>query len=425
MHDLLLADRLKGEREIAVFRVILIAATVLIVLLRVAAGGDGFSVWDTSNLIAMGAAGLYTVALLLVMTWRGYRRRYGFVSATVDILLVSTSTYLSRYAAESSIASLVSTSSFVVYFPVILFSVRRHDPANTLYMGVLAAILYGAMIVVMAVEHSFWVTMSASNGLIMRNGMFNEILKAIMLAATGFVGRVAARRSDRVFDEALRVEREKERFRDMFGRYVSDDLVEKIMAKEIPVEGEKREVTVMFVDIRNFTPLAESLEPRTLIAILNDFFELCIGTIAANGGFVDKFIGDAIMALFGAPEPNPRHHDAAVACALELQSALGEMNARVRSLGVDWEFGCGIGINSGEVVVGSVGSGRRMEYTALGDAVGVASRLESLTRQVSRPILVGEACAAGCSEHLFEGPFAARIKGRIEPVKVYAVAGKR
>ncbi|HUW40961.1 MAG TPA: adenylate/guanylate cyclase domain-containing protein [Rectinemataceae bacterium] len=425
MHELLLADRLKGEREIAVFRIILIASTALMVLLMVAMGGEGFTVSDTSNLIAVGAAGIYTIVLLLLIVRRGYRRWYGFASATVDVLLISASTYLSRYAAESSIASLVSTSSFVIYFPIILFSVRRHDPVNTLYTGILSAVLYGAMIVDMAVEHSFWVTLSASNGLIMRNDMFNEILKAIVLAATGFIGWAAARRFDRLFEDALRAAREKEQIKDMFGRYVSDTLVDKIMAKEIALEGEKRNVTVMFIDIRNFTPLAESVEPQTLIVILNNFFDVCIDTIIKHGGFIDKFIGDAIMVVFGAPESDSRHCDAAVACALELQSALKTMNAWVHSLGVEWEFGYGIGINSGDAIVGNVGTERRMEYTALGDAVNVASRLERLTRHVSRPILVGEACAAGCSDHLFEGPFTARIKGKSEPVKVYAVAGRR
>ncbi len=425
MHELLLADRLKGEREIAAFRIVIIAATTLMVLLMVAMGGEGFTVSDTSNLIAVGTATIYTLVLLLLITHRGYRRWYGFASATVDVLLVSAATYLSRYAAESSIASLVSTSSFVVYFPIILFSVRRHDPVNTLYTGILASLLYGAMIAVMAVERSFWVTMSASNGLVMRNDMFNEILKAIVLAATGFLGWAAARRFDRLFEEALRSAREREQIKDMFGRYVSDALVEKIMAKEIAVEGEKRDVTVMFIDIRNFTPLAESVEPHILITILNNFFDVCIGTITKHDGFIDKFIGDAIMVVFGAPEADPRHRDAAVDCALELVSALETMNSWVRSLGVDWEFGYGIGINSGDVIVGNVGTERRMEYTALGDAVNVASRLERLTRQVSQPILVGENCAAGCTDHLFEGPFTARIKGKSEPVKVYAVAGRR
>jgi len=425
MHELLLADRVKGEREIAVFRIILLVATALLVLLMVATGGEGFTVSDIANLVAVSIAGVYTVILFVLIKGRGYRRWYGFVSATVDVLLISASTYLSRYAAESSLASLVSTSSFAVYFPIILFSVRRHDPVNTLYTGILSSLLYGVMIVIMAVEGSFWVTMSAPNGLLMRNDLFNETLKAVVLAGTGYIGWVAARRFDKLFEEALRSAKEKEQIKDMFGRYVSDALVEKIMAKEIALDGEKRNVTVLFIDIRNFTPLAEMVEPRTLIAILNNFFDLCIETITKHGGFIDKFIGDAVMVVFGAPEPDPRHSDKAVACALELVSALETMNAWVASLGVNWEFGFGIGINSGEAIVGNVGTERRMEYTALGDAVNIASRLERLTRQVSRPILVGEGCVNGCTEYRFDGPYTARLKGKTEPVRVYAVAGRK
>jgi class 3 adenylate cyclase len=338
--------------------------------------------------------------------------------------MISASTYLSRFAAGSSIASLVSSSSFAVYFPIILFSVRRHDPINTLYTGILAALAYGAMIVVMAIENSFGVLMTSASGLVIRNDIVNESLKAVMLAACGIVGWGAARRFDRLFEEALREAREKEHIRDMFGRYVSDELVDKIMAREIAVEGEKRDVTIMFIDIRNFTPLAERTDPKTLILILNNFFSICIDTISKHGGFIDKFIGDAIMVVFGAPERNERHADAAIDCALEISSALETMNAWVRALHVDWEFGYGIGINTGEVIVGNVGTERRMEYTALGDAVNVASRLERLTRQVEKSILVGEACASRCSNYRFDGPYTARLKGKSEPVKVFSIAGR-
>jgi class 3 adenylate cyclase len=428
MHEILIADRIKGEREIAVFRLVLLAAMAVMVVLMSFLGA-GFNISDIANLIGVGVATLYTGLLLLIIERHGYRRFLGYVSSVIDILFISASTYLSRYAADSSVASLVSTSSFVIYFPIILFSVRRHDPLNTLFTGLLAALSYAAMIVVMQVEGSFGITMKAAGGLMIRNDLFNEALKAVMLGLTGFVGWGAALRFDRLFEDAMAALKEKEQIRDMFGRYVSDELVDKILAKEIAVEGEKRDATVMFIDIRNFTPLAESIDPKTLIAILNNFFSLCISTITKHGGFIDKFIGDAIMVVFGAPEPDADHSSSAVACAIELSKALGTMNAWVRSLGVTWEFGYGIGINSGEVIVGNIGTETRMEYTALGDAVNVASRLERLTRQLERPILVGEACAKGCAErtdhYSFEGPYNARLKGKSEAVKVYAVRERK
>jgi len=428
MHELLLADRVKGEREIAVFRLVIFGATALMVVLM-ALTGSGFNLSDWANLGAVGLAVVYTIALLLSIQRFGYHRAYGYASATIDILLISVSTYLCRYAASSSVASIVSTSSYAFYFPIILFSVRRHDPENTLYSGILSALAYGAMIVIMQAEGSFGVEMTASGGLVIRNDLFNEALKAIVLVVMGFVGFAAARRFDRLFEDALAALREKEQIRDMFGRYVSDELVEKILAREISVEGEKRRATIMFIDIRNFTPLAEAVDPRVLITILNNFFSVCISTITKHGGFIDKFIGDAIMVVFGAPEPNERHSDAAVACALELSEALGTMNAWVRGLGVKWEFGYGIGINTGEVIVGNIGTEQRMEYTALGDAVNVASRLERLTRQLERPILVGEDCASACAAEpgcrwSFEGPYNARLKGKSEAVKVYSVRAR-
>jgi len=165
-----------------------------------------------------------------------------------------------------------------------LFSIRDHDPANTLYTGILAAVGYGA-----------------------------------------------ARRFDKLFEDALAAVKEKEHIRDMFGRYMSEELVDKIMAREISVEGEKRGATVMFIDIRNFTPLAEMTDPRTLITIRNDFFKLSISTITKHGGFIDKFIGDAIMVFFGAPEPDEAHSESAIAYSVELTDALSTMNATNRA----------------------------------------------------------------------------------------------
>ena len=428
MHEVLIADRIKGEREIAIFRVALLLAMAVMVLIMGFTGG-AFNLSDIANLGAVAIALIYTGLLLVAIERRGYRRFYGYVSAAIDILIISATTYLSRYAGYSSIASLVSAGSFVLYFPIILFSVRRHDPANTLFTGVFAALCYGAMIAVMQVEGSFGVPMTAAGGLVIRNDIVNESLKAVVLALTGFVGWGAARRFDRLFEDAMAALHEKEQIRDMFGRYVSDELVEKIMAREISVEGEKRDATVLFIDIMNFTPLAEKTDPRTLIGILNDFFGICIGTITRHGGFIDKFIGDAIMVVFGAPEEDAEHSRHAVACAVELSAALGAMDERIRALGVDWKFGFGIGVNSGEVIVGNVGTEARMEYTALGDAVNVASRLEHLTRQLERPILVGESCAKACAratgDFSFEGPFNAHLKGRSEAVRAFAVKSRR
>ncbi|MBP7263333.1 MAG: adenylate/guanylate cyclase domain-containing protein [Spirochaetia bacterium] len=420
MHEILLADRVKGEREIAVFRLVLLVVSALMVLLMVASG-DGFTLSDNFNLVACGVATLYTIGLLVVINRFGYKRIYGWLSSTVDVLLVAGMTYLSRYAAESSVASLVSTSSFAVYFPIILFSVRRHDPANTLFTGIFSALTWGAMVAVMAVEDSFWVSMRSDTGLVMRNDLFNEALKGALLALTGVIGWGASRRFDRLFEETLKATEERSHIRNMFGRYVSEELVDKILSRKVSFLGERREATVMFIDIQNFTSLAERSDPRTLIAILNNFFNLSINVIAAHGGFIDKFIGDAIMVVFGAPEKREHHAEAAIECAKELSRALSSMNAWVHSLGVDWEFGYGIGINSGEVVVGNVGTERRMEYTALGDTVNVASRLEHLTRTLGHPIVLGESCVSACGDCKLAGPFRARLKGKSEPVIVYAI----
>lgn len=421
MHELLIADRIKGEREIAIFRGVLLALTTLMVIPFVVDAGY-WSISDIANMIAVGVATIYTVGMLLAVRRSGYRRVWGFLSSTVDVLMISASIYLTRFAPESSVASLVSTSAFAVYFPIILFTIRRHDPANSLYTGLLAAAAYAVMILVMEFEGSFGITMKAG-ALSIRNDLVNEAIKAVFLAGSGWIGAAASRHFDRLFEDSMRQLAEKEHIKSMFGRYVSEELVERILSREIALEGERREATIMFIDIRNFTPLAEKVDPRTLIMVLNNFFDVCINTITMHGGFIDKFIDDAIMVVFGAPSRDERHRENAIRCAVALERALATMDAWVKSLGVDWEFGYGIGVNSGEVILGNVGTDRRMEYTAMGDAVNIASRLENLTRQVGKPILVGEDCARSCpAEFIREGPFLARLKGKSGAVKVYAIA---
>ncbi|MBI2265863.1 MAG: adenylate/guanylate cyclase domain-containing protein [Armatimonadetes bacterium] len=183
----------------------------------------------------------------------------------------------------------------------------------------------------------------------------------------------------------------------------------------------KREVTVLFSDICNYTGLSESLDPSQLMTLLNEYFEEMEKIIARNGGVVNKYIGDAIMAIFGDPDPLPDHALRALRSALEMRKALTILHEKwlERSLP---SLEIGIGINTGEVEIGKLGSSRRWEYGAIGDAVNVASRLEHLTREKGYPILMSKATydktAAGI-EAISLGSL--DIRGKEASVEVFAV----
>jgi class 3 adenylate cyclase len=213
---------------------------------------------------------------------------------------------------------------------------------------------------------------------------------------------------------------QKERMRDAFGRYVSDYVVAQSLESpgDVALAGAERDVTILFVDIRSFTRLSEGMKAQDVVGLLNEIFQLASEPIVARGGTIDKFMGDSVMAYFGAPTPLPDHPQQAVAAAIDIQRCMSERRAadgdRVGPVEV------GIGIHSGTVIVGDIGSERRVDFTAIGDAVNVAHRVEKLAPPGG--ILISEAVqrrVRGAFPLRFEGE--RLLSGRQEPVHVYAV----
>src|SRR5271157_3585973 len=230
----------------------------------------------------------------------------------------------------------------------------------------------------------------------------------------------------RAFNEMGESLQQKERIQSAFGRYVSDYVLNQLLQTPDGDElsGAEREVTILFADIRRFTRLSEGMKARDVVGLLNDVFQLLSDRILARGGTIDKFIGDSVMAYFGAPAAQPDHALRAVSAAEDIVRAVAERSARARAQGTPGAapimVDVGIGIHSGLVVVGNIGSDRRTDFTAIGDAVNVAHRLEKLARP--REILVSEAVqrrVRGAFRLRFEGE--RQLSGRVEPVHVYAV----
>jgi len=211
-----------------------------------------------------------------------------------------------------------------------------------------------------------------------------ESIKA--LAMDDFDHRVAVNRNDELGDLSSAFNRMaedlalKDKIKDSFGQYVTPEIVDMIL--ENPdnqwMKGLRVEATVLFVDIRGFTGLAEEKEPETVIEMLNDHFTRITDIVIRHGGHLNKFVGDEAMIVFGTPAPNLQHAEAAVRAALDIQEEIARID-RKEKMG-DVSFEVGIGINSGEIVAGNLGSPKRMEYTVIGDNVNVASRLTSLAK---------------------------------------------
>ncbi len=227
-----------------------------------------------------------------------------------------------------------------------------------------------------------------------------------------------------VFSDLTEVKKRKF-LEDTLTRYVTKQVVDLILEnpESIILDGEEREATVLFSDIRGFTSLSESMKPTEVVQMLREYFRLMVGAVFDFQGTVDKFIGDAIMAIFGAPTPQPNHAELAVRSALNMQTLLQEFNTNRAKEGKT-PIHVGVGINTGDVVVGNIGSEERLEYTAIGDAVNLASRLEGINKQYGTAIIISEQTyqqASSCLE--VRELDKVRVKGKFKPVKIFEAMG--
>lgn len=210
----------------------------------------------------------------------------------------------------------------------------------------------------------------------------------------------------------------------LFGQYIPPELVDE-MAKNpdgFSMEGESREMTVLFTDVRGFTTISEGLDPKQLSQLMNEFLTPLTEVIYKHRGTVDKFMGDCIMAFWGAPLADPHHARNAIMAGLEMHEVLGRLKAEFDARG--WpEIRIGVGLNTGRMSVGNMGSKLRTAYTVMGDAVNLASRLEGITKEYAANMIVGEGTRAAVPDVIFRELDRVRVKGKDTAVAIYEPIG--
>ena len=236
-----------------------------------------------------------------------------------------------------------------------------------------------------------------------------ELEARVPVASTDETGELA-----QSFNEMTAGLEERERLHKAFGQFVDPELAERIARDDTDFAGKDVELSILFVDVRGFTALAERHEPREIVARLNNLYDCIVPIVLKHGGHANKFIGDGMLAIFGAPERLEDHAQRAVAAALEaaeaVQTRFGD------------ELGVGIGVNSGSALVGTIGGGGRLDFTAIGDAVNTAARVEAETRNTGDDVLIAEPTRKllGDAAADWMKRADARLKGKSEVVAVYA-----
>jgi len=284
-----------------------------------------------------------------------------------------------------------------------------------LWLGInrasLVAPLAAAVIATLLLLAGAWLLLSA--------GWF--LAPATPLAATGLVLLGV------VVENFWREQRRKREIQAMFGAYVDPGVVAQLVRnpEAIALRGERREATVFFSDLAGFTDLSEKLadQPERMVEVVNAYLEETSECLHRHGAYVDKYIGDAVMAVLGAPAPLPDHALAACRASLEAQAALAGINARYAApIGVRLEVR--IGLNTGDMIVGNLGSSRKKQYTVMGDAVNLASRLEGANKYFGTGILLGEETARRVQSTMVTRPLARlRVKGKAQAIEVHTLHG--
>lgn len=219
--------------------------------------------------------------------------------------------------------------------------------------------------------------------------------------------------------------RTKRQITGLFGKYVPGELVEEMIKNPeqvVSMEGDSREMTILFSDVRGFTTISEGLDPKELALLMNEFLTPLSRVVYKHHGKVDKYMGDCIMAFWGAPLPDPGHAKHAILAGIEMQATLKSLQPYFKERG--WpEIRIGVGINTGRVSVGNMGSEVRVAYTVMGDAVNLASRLEGITKQYGVGVVVGENTRNAVTDFVYRELDHVRVKGKDKPVAIYEPVG--
>ena len=383
IQGLLTREEIEGERRLNRYSLWLTPALLTLLLINGLIPGVE---WTFANIYGLALFFFYSH----FVRWRLSRNRYSpwekYLTMAVYITIVTL--VVAGYAGKSGWVHAVRTVSIQFYFLIIVLSGIYQNDQVPFFTGMIAAIQYTALFLVarylqgapMAPMETF------------RTEAISWDLPAVtapLMLLTAVIVSMQSRRMKTLLSKSQRLTVDYDRALTTFGQYVSDPIRDRILAGDGDMDGQERDLTVMFADIRVFTNLSESLPARDVVKILNLFFESLSRVVREHGGVINKYIGDGVLVLFGAPVKRTDHIRAAFQAALELKQSLVGVNTIIgESFGI--QIRIGLSIHTGSAILGNVGSLERREYTVIGPVVNIASRIEGLNKRMGAWLMFTE-----------------------------------
>jgi len=385
------------------------------------------SVYYMLGLIA--AFGVIGLAQLWVVARNGVRawQLYLFTFVEVSILAVAIAAFTGPFTNDIPVPMGFRFTNFLYFFLFIASAAFSYAPGLVLWSGVSVAIAWSlaSVWVVATFDTIGWTDLPDSPTTEqflthVLNPMFfgvgSRMQEMIVLLSVAGLLAVVVWRARRVVIQQAQAERDRAAIAETFGRYVPEAVARQLIDDSGALAPQEREATILMTDIENFTGIAETMAPADVLAMLDEYFDLLGRIVAEHGGVVGQFHGDALIATFNVPVPDPDHARAAVRAACAIERALGQRRFHGHSLRTR------IGINTGLVVSGSVGSSGRRSYTVYGDVVNAAARIEATNKEFDTTLLVSSATADACgSSFTFEPLGRVAMRGKSEPMEVLRV----
>jgi len=416
--DLLRRARQRGEHRIALVRLVVLSLAVVAVASFVPLVDSGDRVVQERAVIVLAVATLWSAIWLLLLRRIGSSRWCAYVSSSLDLLTAAAVAYnWSIFPGPEVLPTQIKYAvGFGMHLIAIVLTAVRFDWRPVLLVTGEALLAYAGLVVLVLTVGDVELTFATSESFAPdRVNTVDMCGRLMVLGFTGALMTYLIYLAERLVRQTGHVTALKEQLR----QFVSTNVAEEIESGRatLDLSGHRRRITIMFCDIRGFTTLSEKLEPEAVLSLLNRYYERVAAEIFSHQGTLDKYVGDGVMALFGAPTPLPSSSLAAVRCAMAMQKQIrtlteaGEEPLRV-----------GIGLHTAEVVVGNLGTDAYKNYTAIGAGVNLAARIEGATARCEASILFSEEVAEEVRAALtVEEVQTLELKGVAEPVKLYTV----